>query len=293
MTEAPISSVQQLTKGRSPLRESLGRLAKNPGAMVGATVLILLVLMAVFAPHLTSYDPGRMVPAARLQPPNAEHWFGTDSFGRDILARVLYGARVSLQIGFVAVAIALVIGVTLGLVSGYVGGAVESLIMRLVDMTLAFPGILLALAIIAILGPDLFNAMIAVGISASPTYARVARAAVKQTKQLPYVEAAIQGGARHWRVVLVHILPNVVAPLVVVSTIGIGQAIIAGASLSFLGLGARPPTPEWGLLLSEGRHFLRHAWWIATFPGIAIMVTVLSVNLLGDGLRDALDPRMR
>jgi peptide/nickel transport system permease protein len=293
MTDAATDRSAARPKSRSPLREALGRLAKNPGALVGIGTLLLLVCAAVFAPQLSSFDPVQMVPRARLQPPGPEHWFGTDAFGRDIFARVLYGARVSLQIGFVAVGIAMAIGVTLGLIAGYAGGVAESLIMRLIDMMLAFPGILLALAIVAILGPDLFNAMIAVGVSASPTYARVARASVKQTKELPYVEAALQSGARHWRIVLVHILPNVVAPLVVVATIGIGQAIIAGASLSFLGLGARPPTPEWGLLLSEGRNYLRHAWWIATFPGIAIMVTVLSVNLLGDGMRDALDPRMR
>ena len=279
--------------GRSLWREAGSRLLRNPGAVAGITALALLLLVALSAPWITAYDPVRMAPAERLQAPNAAHWFGTDSFGRDIYTRVVYGARVSLQVGFVAVAIALGLGATLGMIAGYAGGRVEGLIMRLVDVTLAFPGILLALAIIAILGPDLVNAMIAVGISASPTYARVARGSVKQTKELPYIEAAVQSGARAWRIVVFHVLPNVIAPIVVVATLGIGQAIIAGASLSFLGLGARPPTAEWGLMLSEGRHYLRHAWWIATFPGIAIMITVLSVNLLGDGLRDAIDPRLR
>jgi peptide/nickel transport system permease protein len=279
--------------GRSLWREAGSRLLRNPGAVAGIVVLVLLVLIAVSAPWITSYDPIRMDPVQRLRAPSAAHWFGTDSFGRDIFARVVFGARVSLQVGFVAVAIALGLGATLGMIAGYAGGSVEGLIMRIVDVTLAFPGILLALAIIAILGPDLVNAMIAVGISAAPTYARVARGSVKQTKELPYIEAARQSGARDWRIVVFHVVPNVIAPIVVVATLGIGQAIIAGASLSFLGLGARPPTAEWGLMLSEGRHYMRHAWWIATFPGLAIMLTVLSVNLLGDGLRDAIDPRLR
>ena len=210
-----------------------------------------------------------------------------------MFSRVVMGARVSLQLGFMAVGIAILIGVPLGVLAGYIGGVVEGTIMRLIDVALAFPGILLALAIVAILGPDIFNAMIAVGVSAAPTYARVARGSTKQLKELQYVEAAVQAGAKKRRQVFIHIIPNILAPLVVVATVGIGQAIIAGASLSFLGLGASPPTPEWGLMLSEGRNYLRHAWWVATFPGLAIMLTVLAVNLLGDGMRDALDPRSR
>jgi peptide/nickel transport system permease protein len=210
-----------------------------------------------------------------------------------VFTRVIYGGRISLQIGFIAVAIASFLGITFGLLAGYYGGVVDNLIMRLIDVMLAFPGILLALAIVAILGPNLINAMIAVGISAAPTYARVVRGAVLQTKEQAYIESVKQSGARSWRIIALHILPNILAPIVVIATLGVANAIIAGAALSFLGLGAEPPTPEWGLMLSDGRSYLRHAWWITTFPGIAIMITVLSINLVGDGLRDALDPRMQ
>jgi peptide/nickel transport system permease protein len=280
-------------KGRALWQDSLGRLVRNPGTVVGSILLVLLVMAALLAPFITRYSPTALSPRDRLIPPNSAHWFGTDAFGRDVFTRVVYGGRVSLQVGFIAVFISILIGVTLGLLSGYYGGVTESLIMRLIDVMLAFPGILLALVIVAILGPSLFNAMIAVGISASPTYARVVRGSVLQAKELAYVEAAIQSGARTWRIILKHILPNILGPIVVISTLGIANAIIAGAALSFLGLGATPPTPEWGLLLSEGRNYLRHAWWITTFPGLAIMITVLSINLIGDGLRDALDPRMK
>jgi ABC-type dipeptide/oligopeptide/nickel transport system permease subunit len=206
---------------------------------------------------------------------------------------VVFGARISLIVGVVSVVIATLLGVSMGLVAGYFGGVADALIMRLVDVMLAFPGILLALVIVAVLGPDLLNAMVAVGISAAPTYARVTRGAVLQTKTNLYIEAATVAGVPTWQIVLRHLLPNILGPIVVVTTLGVAGAIITGASLSFLGLGAKPPTPEWGLMLSEGRNFLRQAWWITTFPGLAIMLTVLAINLLGDGLRDALDPRMQ
>lgn len=292
VSAAPVSGATDI-KGRSLWGEALRRLRRNVGAMVGLVVIILLVAAALAAPLLTHYNPVALSPMTRMQPPNATHWFGTDTFGRDVFTRVLYGGRVSLQVGFVAVAIALAIGVTLGLLAGYYGGWIDNVIMRLVDVMLAFPGILLALAIIAVLGASLFNAMIAVGISASPTFARVVRGSVLQTKEFAYIESARQSGARAWRVLLVHILPNILGPIVVIATLGIANAIIAGAALSFLGLGATPPTAEWGLMLSEGRNYLQQAWWISTFPGLAIMVTVLSMNLLGDGLRDAIDPRMQ
>ncbi len=291
MTEA--GTIKKVGSSASLWSEALGRLARNPGAVTGFIILLLIAIASLSASLLTSFDPIALSPRERLQPPNSEHWFGTDAFGRDILTRVLYGGQVSLRVGFVAVGIAASIGVTLGLLSGYYGGVIDNLVMRLTDVMLAFPGILLALAIVAVLGPDLFNAMIAVGISASPIYTRVVRGAVLQTKSLAYIEAVQQSGARDWRIVLLHILPNILGPIVVIATLGIANAIIAGAALSFLGLGARPPTPEWGLMLADGRNYLRHAWWITTFPGLAIMLTVLSINLLGDGLRDALDPRMR
>lgn len=296
MTPDPAPAQQLLENhvhGRSLWQESLVRLRRNPGAMIGLAILAIMVMLALLAPLLTPYNPVALSPRDRLQPPSLTHPFGTDAFGRDVFTRVIYGGRTSLRIGFIAVSIALLLGVTLGLLAGYYGGAVDDIIMRLIDVMLAFPGILLALAIVAILGPNLVNAMIAVGISASPVYARVVRGAVLQTRELAFVEASYSSGARAYRTLLIHILPNILGPIVVVATLGVAGAIIAGAALSFLGLGAEPPLPEWGLMLSEGRNYLRHAWWITTFPGLAIMTTVLSINLLGDGLRDALDPRMR
>ena len=293
MDTAQVSPHPSEVRGRSLWREAFSRLVRNPGTLTGLILLGLLVLVALLAPVITSYDPVELAPRDRLQAPSLTHFFGTDAFGRDVFTRVIYGGRVSLQIGFIAVGIASLLGVTFGLLAGYYGGLLDNLIMRLIDVMLAFPGILLALAVVAILGPNLINAMIAVGISAAPTYARVVRGAVLQTKEQAYVEAIIQGGARTWRILLFHILPNILAPIVVIATLGVANAIIAGAALSFLGLGAEPPTPEWGLMLSDGRSYLRHAWWITTFPGLAIMVTVLSINLIGDGLRDALDPRMQ
>jgi peptide/nickel transport system permease protein len=278
--------------GRSLWRMSLQRLLRNRGAVGGTIVLLVLVLAAFAAPWITTHDPIVLAPRERLQPPSAEYWFGTDAFGRDVFTRVVYGGRVSLLVGFIAVVISTLIGVTLGLLAGYFGGALDNVTMRLIDVMMAFPGLLLALAVVAILGPNLVNAMIAVGVSAAPTYARVTRGAVLQAKELAFVEAARQSGARAWRIIMVHVFPNVLGPIVVIATLGVANAIIAGAALSFLGLGAGPPTAEWGLMLSDGRAYLRHAWWITTFPGAAIMVTVLAINLMGDGLRDALDPRM-
>jgi peptide/nickel transport system permease protein len=278
---------------RSLWIDALARLVRNPGSVAGAVILLILILGAIFAPQLTRYDPVELAASERLQPPNAAHWFGTDAFGQDIYTRIVYGSRISLRMGMVSVTIAVLLGVTSGLLAGYFGGRLDTLVMRLVDITLAFPGILLALVIIAILGPSLFNAMVAVGISAAPTYARVTRGMVLKTKEEVYIESAIASGCRPVRIILRHVLPNILGPIVVVATLGVAGAIISGAALSFLGLGATPPTPEWGLMLSSGRNYLRVAWWITSFPGLAIMITVLSINLLGDGLRDALDPHMQ
>jgi peptide/nickel transport system permease protein len=271
----------------------LRRLGRSRGAVLGGIVLSALVLAAIAAPLLTPYEPLVLSPGDGLQPPNARHWLGTDVLGRDLFTRILFGARTSLQTGLISVTIATAIGVPLGLVSGFYGGLADRLLMRLVDLMLTFPGILLALVIIAILGPNLFNAMLAVGISASPTYARVVRATVLSAKEQVYVEAAKAIGCVNMRIMLRHILPNTVAPIIVLGTLGVAGAIIAAAALSYLGLGAKPPEPEWGALLSEGRNYLRVAWWMTTFPGLAIMTAVLSINLVGDGLRDALDPRLR
>ncbi len=277
---------------RSLWGDAMRRLRQNPGSMIGLALLIIIATMAILAPWVTRYDPVEIVASERLKPPSVQYWMGTDAFGRDIYTRIVYGGRISLQVGIISVSIAATMGVTGGLLAGYFGGWTDSFIMRLADITLAFPGILLALVVIAILGPSLFNAMIAVGIAAAPTYARVTRGLVLKTKATTYVEAAVAVGSPPSRVIMRHILPNILGSLIVVATLGVAGAIIAGAALSFLGLGARPPTPEWGLILSEGRSYLRHASWITTFPGLAIMLTVLSINLLGDGLRDALEPRM-
>ncbi len=277
---------------RSLWGDAMRRLRQNPGSMIGLALLIIIATMAILAPWVTRYDPVEIVASERLKPPSVQYWMGTDAFGRDIYTRIVYGGRISLQVGIISVSIAATMGVTGGLLAGYFGGWTDSFIMRFADITLAFPGILLALVVIAILGPSLFNAMIAVGIAAAPTYARVTRGLVLKTKATTYVEAAVAVGSPPSRVIMRHILPNILGSLIVVATLGVAGAIIAGAALSFLGLGARPPTPEWGLILSEGRSYLRHASWITTFPGLAIMLTVLSINLLGDGLRDALEPRM-
>lgn len=285
----------------SPTRSPFGwlqsrlfrRIRRSANVRVGAAVLMVMVLMAVFAPLITSYDPTQITPALRLRPPDADHWFGTDDFGRDVFTRIAYGARLSLQVGVISVALAASIGITLGIIAGYYGGWIDSLIMRLIDVMLAFPGILLALAIVAILGRSLTNVMIAVGISAVPVYARMARGTTLSVKNIDFITAARAIGAPTPRIMVRHVLPNITAPLIVVATNGVASAIIAGAALSFLGLGAQPPTPEWGVMLAEGRVYLRNAWWVTTFPGLAIMVTVMAINLMGDGLRDILDPRLR
>lgn len=289
------SSQKALNLGADRTRKHLvlQRLLRNRGAVLGAIVLVLLIAVGILASVLTPYDPLEMAPKDRLQPPGSGHWFGTDNFGRDIFARVIYGTRISLPMGLISVGLALTIGLIGGLFSGYYGGWIDAVIMRLVDVMLAFPGLLLALAIVASLGPDLVNAMIAVGISASPTYIRVVRAAVLSERELAYVDAARSIGSPGWSIIFRHILPNTLTPVIVLSTLGVASAIITGAALSFLGLGVKPPTPEWGSMLSEARNYLRLSPWLMTFPGLAIVIAALSINLFGDGLRDALDPRMR
>ena len=273
--------------GGRRLRKFLGK----PGAVVGAIVILAFILVALFAPALAPYEPEKMIYTAVQQPPSWEHPFGTDELGRDIFSRVLHGARISLQVGIIAVGIALTSGTLLGLLAGFLGGRVDALIMRTMDVMLAFPGILLALAIVAILGPGLFNTMIAVGVAAVPVYARTARASTLSTLELDYVIAATALGASRARIAFVHVLPNITAPIIVLATVGVATAILSAAGLSYLGLGAQPPTPEWGAMLSEARSFLRSSWWMATFPGLAIMLVVMAFNLLGDGLRDVFDPR--
>jgi len=270
---------------------SLRRLRRNRAAIAGLVVFGLIVVMALTAPWIAPYNPNQLSPADSLKPPSVEHWLGTDSFGRDTLSRVIWGSRISVQVGFVAVAISVVGGGLLGLISGYHRGWVDMIVARLTDVMLAFPGILLALVIIAVLGRNLTSAMIAVGISAMPAYIRVVRGSVLGVRELDYVTAAQVIGCSSNRILLRHILPNVIAPVIVLATLGIPNAIIAGASLSFLGLGIQPPTSDWGEMLSSGRNHFAIAWWLSVFPGLAIVITVLTINLFGDGLRDALDPR--
>ena len=281
----------------SPTRQShlrfLSRLLKQPGALFGGLVIIAFVFTALFAPQLAPYGPTKMTYTAVMQPPSAEHWMGTDELGRDIFSRVIYGARISMQVGVIAVGIALTVGTLLGMLAGFLGGVVDTLIMRTMDVMLAFPGILLAIAIVAVLGPDLYNTMIAVGIAAIPVYARTARGSTLSVLEFDYVQAATALGASRLRVIFRYVLPNILAPLTVLATVGVATSILSAAGLSYLGLGAQPPTPEWGAMLSEARSYLRSAWWIATFPGLAIMVVVLAFNLFGDGLRDLFDPRLR
>lgn len=266
---------------------------RNWGAIAGSLVVLMLVALALLAPVLAPDDPFAMSVEAIMAPPSPDHWFGTDQYGRDILSRTLYGARLSLQTGLVAVAIAATTGSLLGLAAGYYGGFTDSGIMRVVDVLLAFPGMLLAMAIVAVLGPSLINVMIAVGIGATPTYARVVRSSVLSAKEMPYVLAARSIGSSNARLMFGHILPNTLSPIIILSSLSIASAILAASGLSFIGLGAQPPTPEWGSMLNTGRTYLRDAWWMTTFPGLAIMLTVMSINMIGDGLRDALDPRLR
>ncbi|TEU18135.1 MAG: ABC transporter permease [Anaerolineales bacterium] len=286
------------TRKRPPPREippfvTRRRLRRNVGALLGLLTLTIMVFVAGLAPWIAPHDPLAVAPEAQLKPPNAAHWAGTDLLGRDVFSRLLFGGRVSLWVGVVAVLIASVPGTALGLIAGYYRSWIDSLIMRVMDLMLSFPGILLALGIVALLGPGLLNVMIAVGIAGIPSYTRLVRGSVLAVKKNLYVRAARTIGCRDGRILLRHVLPNVLAPIVVLTTLDIAWAILNASSLSFLGLGAQPPTPEWGAMLSEGRGFMYQAPWITMAPGLAIMLTVLSVNLLGDGLRDALDPRLR
>jgi peptide/nickel transport system permease protein len=268
-------------------------LAASPTGQLGLAVVLLLVLCALFAPAIAPYDPLQMGAVPRLQPPSAQYWFGTDDFGRDLFSRVVYGTRLTLQIGVIAVGISLTSGLLLGLVGGYAGGWLERILMRLVDVLFSFTEIVIALACLAILGTGLTNAMIAVGIASIPFYARIAHSVVLVEKNKPYFEGAIAAGAGHLRLLCVHLLPNIVPTMVVVGTLGISTAVLAAAGLSFLGLGAQPPVPEWGFMLAASRDLISRAPWTMIFPGCAIALTVLGFNLLGDGIREVLDPRQR
>lgn len=264
---------------------------RNRGAVAGAIIVSLVLLVAILAPLLAPYQPDARDFRSRFAPPSVQHLLGTDNFGRDTLSRIIFGSRVSVQVAVVAVGIALVIGVLLGAVAGFFGGVVDNLIMRLVDVFLAFPPILLALAMVAALGPSAASVTLALGLVYWTAYARVVRSSILALRGEEFVEASLALGASWTRTLFRHMLPNAVGPVIVVATVGMGGAITAEAALSFLGLGVQPPTPSWGSILNTGLQFIRQAPFLSTFPGLAIMLTVLGFNLLGDGLRDLLDPR--
>lgn len=282
-------------KKRSQSADVWKRLKKSKAAVVGLVLIAMFVLMAVFAPLIVSYedDAIKMNVKERLQTPSAEHLFGTDEFGRDIFARVVYGTRISLFVGIISVGIALTLGGFLGSIAGYYGGKIDNMIMRVLDVLLAIPTILLAITIVASLGASILNLMIAVGISNIPGFARVVRASVLSVKDQEFIEAARAIGAKDHTIILKHVLPNSMAPIIVYATLKVATAIMATASLSFIGLGVQPPTPEWGSMLAGGRAYIRDYMYIVMYPGLAIVLTVLSLNLIGDGLRDALDPKLK
>jgi peptide/nickel transport system permease protein len=280
-------------ESRSLWSDARTRLLRNPVAMAGGAVVIALILVAIVAPYVAPYDPVHQDLANSLAGPSMKHLAGTDVHGRDIFSRIIHGTRISLRIGFLGMLLGCVGGVVLGLVAGYYGGWADTVIMRLMDVQLAFPGLLVAICIIAIIGPGLENVILAVGIFSVPLFARVTRGQILSLKEQEFIVAARMMGAQDGRIMLNHLLPNAVAPLLVLCTLRIATAILTAASLSFLGLGAQPPIPEWGAMLSDGRAYLSIAPHVATTPGLAILITVLAFNLLGDGLRDALDPRLK
>ena len=290
-----MAATKAAPKKRSQFEEVWRRLKKNKMAMIGLAIVVFLVLLAVVADFLFDYEQVviKQNTAIRLQGPSAEHWFGTDEFGRDILARLVHGGRISLVVGVIAVAIALVLGGTLGAISGFFGGKVDMLISRAMDILLAVPSLLLSITIVSALGPSIINLMIAIAVSSVPGYARIVRSSVMTVRDNEFVEAAKAIGANDAQIIASHILPNCLAPIIVQVSLKVASAILSTSGLSFLGLGVKAPTPEWGSMLSGGRAYLRNAPHLTVFPGLCIMLTILSMNLLGDGLRDALDPKLQ
>lgn len=285
--------IQEEEKAISPWLDAWRSFRKNKLAVIGAIIVLFFILLAIFAPVIAPYGYKDQVLSKRLLAPSSEHWFGTDDFGRDILSRVIFGARISLWVGFLAVVGSIVVGCLLGILAGYYGKWIDAVISRIFDIMLAFPSILLAIAIVAVLGPSLKNALIAIAIINIPNFGRLIRSRVLSVKQEEYIVAAKAVGMSNNRILFRHVLPNSMAPIIVQGTLAIATAIIEAAALGFIGLGATAPEPEWGKMLSDARPFLMQAPWTMIFPGLAIMLTVLGFNLMGDGLRDALDPRMK
>ncbi len=280
-------------KNKSRFGEIARRFVKNKGAVFGLAFIIVLVICALLPGVIAPYGYDEQVLSRQFQAPSKAFIFGTDQFGRDIFSRVIYGARVSLALGLISVTMSTVIGIILGSVAGYYGKVADNVIMRFVDIMLSIPNILLAMSIVAALGTGFFNLLIGIAVGGIPAYARVIRASILSVNEQEYIEAAHSVGASDWRIITGHIIPNCMAPIIVQATMSIAQAILFAAGLSFIGLGIMPPTPEWGSMLSAGRAYIRDYWWVVTYPGLAIMMTVFAINLLGDGLRDALDPRLK
>lgn len=268
---------------------------KNKIALVGFFILLTILFLAIFANEISNYETVAIKQNLKecLNPPSIKHIMGTDELGRDIFSRIIHGARISLKVGLLSISIAVITGGFLGAISGYYMGKVDNIIMRIMDIFLAIPSILLAIAIVTALGPDVKNLILAISLSSTAGYARIVRASVLSIKDQEFIEAARAIGAGDSRIIFKHIIPNALAPIIVQGTLGVAGAILATAALSFIGLGVQPPAPEWGAMLSSGRQYWRYAWWMATFPGLAIMITILALNLVGDGLRDALDPRLK
>ena len=286
-------SVKRESNGLRKLKEVFHRMKKSNLAMLGLAIIIILVLTAIFEDYIAPYDYSTNDLKNQFAKPSKQHLFGADEFGRDIFSRIVYGSRISLQVGFISVGIALVFGVTLGALAGFYGGKVDIILMRFIDILQSLPDILMAIAIMAVLGPGLSNLMIAVGLAAIPGYAKIVRSSVLSIKDNEFIEAAKANGSSDIRIIFKHIIPNCLAPIIVQATLGVAYAIINAAGLSFIGLGLEPPTPEWGAMLSGGRAYIRDYPHMTIFPGLAIMIVIFALNVLGDGLRDALDPKLK
>lgn len=284
-------------KRRSPQMESfitvMKRLSKNKAAVVGGIIILFFILVAILGPMLVKTDPYHQDLVNKLQPPSKEHWFGTDNFGRDIFSRIVHGTGLTLTVGFLSVMVGGIIGVIIGIISGYYGGWLDTILMRVMDILLAFPGILLALAIVSVLGGSIRNVILAVGIFSVPAFARIVRGSTLQVKKLEYIDAVRSLGASDLRIIFRHILPNILSPIIVQATMRIATAILTASGLAFLSLGAPPPTPEWGAMLNDGRSYMHNASHMVLIPGLMIVTVVLAFNIFGDGLRDALDPKMK
>lgn len=282
-----------VTRGLSGWKIIYKRLKKNRTAIVGGCLILLFVIIALAGPYFTAYDPVRVDYSLKLLPPSGDHWFGTDHNGRDIFTRIIHGMSITLYIGFLSVFVGIVIGVPLGIFAGYYGKLVDTLIMRFIDVLLAFPGILLAIALVSVLGGSITNVILAVGVFSVPGFARIVRGSTMAVSKLEYIDAVRALGASDSRIIFLHILPNIISPIIVQATIRIAIAVLIASGLSFLGLGAQPPTPEWGAMLSQGRNYMFDHPHVALYPGLAIVLVVLAFNLFGDGLRDAFDPKTK